>query len=57
MELSNAIIKKIQEGTTQAQVIKKKTFRKNFFYFGKWNFLASSLKENFLIFQEGICKT
>ena len=46
----------VQERTFQARKIKK-TLRKNFLYFGKWSFLAPSLKNSylFIFFQEGIC--
>ena len=74
MELSSPKLKKLpifQEETIQARKVKKRptlkkflifSQRKFFLYFGKWNFLASSLKTTIfyqrksLIFQEGTCK-
>ena len=39
---------------SELKKLKKPTLQK-LLYFGKWNFLASSLK-HFLVFQEGTCK-
>ena len=44
-----------QKETFRAQKILKNPLRKFFLYFGKWNFLALSLKNSY--FQEGTCKT
>ena len=50
MRLSSFKNKEIQEGTFRAKKIRKTLFLKRFLYFGKWDFLASSLK-NFLYFK------
>ena len=63
MELSRPKLKKLlifQERNFQAQKIKKNPPQKTFLYFEKWNFPVTSLKKSlknfFLIFQEGTCK-
>ena len=45
--LSSREIKKFQEGTIWARKIKRYPLWRNFLYFGKWNFLAPSLKKSY----------
>ena len=46
IELSSSRFKKFQEKTFRAE--KNITLWKNFLYFGKWNFLARSLKSSYI---------
>ena len=49
IELSSLKIKNSWEGTTFWEwKIKKYSLQKNFFYFGKWHFLAANLKSPFI---------
>ena len=56
MELSSLIFSHVSQGTCRDQKVKKKkTLWKSFLYFGRWNFLALSLK-NILYFRRELVK-